>query len=348
LWFCGFVLLFAGSVGSVGSAGSAGSAILTMTNTLAIIIVSWNVRNLLRRCIVSLRASLAASAIDGRIIVVDNASADGTAAMLRAEFPDVELIESGANLGFAGGNNLALRQLLAEPQPPDFYMLLNPDTEVVGDAPAALVRYLETHPDVAVVGPRLRYADGSDQPSRRRFPTAGVFFWESTPLEQRWPGNPWARRYRIAERSDDEEQDVDWLVGAALMVRREAIVRAGVLDEGFALYSEELEWQRRIRAAGGGTGRIVFLPEALVIHHEGKSSEQAPARRYINFHRSRLRYARMVYGARLALPLRLFLLAAYSAELAVEALKWLLGHRRTLRAGRLRVYAEVLRGLARG
>jgi GT2 family glycosyltransferase len=353
--------------------------------TLAVIIVSWNTRDLLRRCIASVHASLAGSGIDYTVIVVDNASSDGTPAMLHAEHPEVLLLEPGANLGFAGGNNYALRLLLpatctdaiygvptcrlptADWQHPDYVLLLNPDTEVVGDAIPQLVRYLDTHPNVAVVGPQLRYPDGSPQPSRRRFPSPGVFFWESTPLETRWPGNPWARRYRMADMPDDVEQPVGWLVGAALLVRREAIERAGLLDEGFAMYSEELEWQERICGTGDKETRrqgdkeriqspahpltrspahsIMYLPSAVIIHHEGKSSEQAPARRYINFHQSRMRYARMRYGRAFATLLRVFLLAAYSLELAIEAGKWLLGHKRSLRAERMRVYAAVLRGL---
>jgi len=249
-------------------------------------------------------------------------------------------------------------------------LLLNPDTEVVGDAIPTLVRYMAAHPAVAVVGPQLRYADGSIQSSRRRFPSKGVYFWESTPLEQRWPNNPWTRRYHMADMPDDREQEVDWLVGAALLVRREAIERAGLLDAGFTMYSEELEWQRRIqgmgdkRSAGGSYGwgmgeqrhaqpptpiphppRIVYLPEAVIIHHEGKSSEQALARRYLNFQRGRLRDAHMVYGQRFAAQLRLFLRAAYALELATEAAKWLLGHKRPLRAQRSAIYRQVLRDL---
>ncbi|HNP71008.1 MAG TPA: glycosyltransferase family 2 protein [Kouleothrix sp.] len=312
--------------------------------TLAIIIVSWNTRELLRRAIDSARASLAGSGIGTRIVVVDNASADGTPAMLRADYPEVELIEAGTNLGFAGGNNLALRHVLSTAI--DYVFLLNPDTESRGDALPMLVRYLEAHPDVAVVGPRLVYPDGSVQPSRRRFPTRGVYFWESTPLEQRWPANPWARRYRCADTPDDREQDVDWLVGAALLVRRAAVERAGLLDAGFQMYSEELEWQRRIGLLPSDIGRrIVYLPTATIVHHEGKSSEQAPARRYLNFQRSRIREARMAYGARFAGLLRWFLRAAYAAELAAEAGKWLLGHKRPLRAGRVRVYWQLLREL---
>lgn len=315
-----------------------------MMPTLAIIIVSWNTRELLDRAISTAHASLAGAGIPYHIVVADNDSRDGTPAMLRAAHPEVELIESGANLGFAGGNNLALRRVLSadfSPAPADYFLLLNPDTETVGDAIPQLVRWLAAHPDAVAVGPQLRYSDGSVQSSRRRFPTRGVYFWESTPLAQRWPGNPWARRYRYADTPDDWEQDVGWLVGAALLVRRSAIERAGLLDADFHMYSEELEWQRRL----GQLGRIVYLPSAVIIHHEGKSSDQAPAQRYLNFQRSRIRDARMAYGAGFAGLLRWFLRAAYAAELATEAAKWLLGHKRSLRAGRVRAYWGVLRGL---
>lgn len=316
---------------------------------LAVIIVSWNVRALLDRCIASVRESLAGSAIDATVAVVDNNSADGSAAMLRERHPNVLLIESGRNLGFAGGNNLGLRRLLESPPgaPFDYFLLLNPDTEVRGDALPQMVAYLEDHPDVALVGPQLCYADGSTQSSRRRFPQRTTFFWESTPLAQRWPGNPWARHYHMADRADGDAQDVDWLVGAALLVRRSVIERAGLMDDGFALYSEELEWQRRINTLAAKPHRIVYLPSALIIHHEGQSSGQVPARRLIAFQRSRLRDAEMVYGAAFARMVRMFLRGCYAVELAQEAAKWLLGHKRPLRAERVRTYAEVLRSLAR-
>jgi GT2 family glycosyltransferase len=349
--------------------------------TIAIIIVSWNTRDLLRRCIATVHDALANAGIGYQIVVVDNASADGTPDMLRADHPEVMLIEAGRNLGFAGGNNLALRKVLSsefsvlsskssrnsklktQNSKLDYVFLLNPDTEVVGDAIARLADYLDAHSDVAIVGPRLCYPDGSVQPSRRRFPTACVFFWESTPLEQRWPNNPWARRYHYAETPDDTEQEVDWLAGAALLVRRSTIERAGLLDAGFQMYSEELEWQRRIRDLRLETrdsaalsqsqasslkpqaSKIMYLPSAVIIHHEGKSSEQAPAQRYLNFQRSRIRDARMVYGSRFAGLLRWFLRAVYAAELATEAAKWLLGHKRPLRTGRIKVYWQVVRGL---
>lgn len=265
--------------------------------------------------------------------------------MLSAEHPDVNVIDARRNLGFAGGNNLALRRVFAQDGSRiRQVLLLNPDTEVVGDAIPKLVRYLEEHPDVAVVGPRLRYPDGTVQSSRRRFPTPGVFFWESTPLEWRWSHNPWVRHYRCLDLPDDQEQTVDWLVGAALMVQRSAIERAGLLDAGFVMYSEELEWQQRLRACG----RIVYLPAAEIIHHEGRSSAQVPIRRLITFHQSRLRYARLYYGDRLATVLRAFLIAAYGAELFIEGGKWLMGHRRDLRRQRITGYLAFLGELVRG
>lgn len=318
---------------------------------LAIIIVTWNVRDLLQRCLNAVVASLDAGGLRATILVVDNASSDGTAAMLRAEFPQVQVIAPGHNLGFAGGNNLALRTLFAvQPdadaaRPAPYVLLLNPDTEPERDALPRLVAYLAAHPDIMVVGPQLRYADGAIQSSRRRFPTRLTYFWESTPLERLWPGNPWARRYHCADLSPAIEQRVDWLVGAALLVRRAAIERAGLLDEGFFMYSEELEWQWRIqRSAGaGGNPAVAYLPAAVVTHYEGKSSEQDVPQRHVRFQRSKLRLAQLQYGRLFATLLRLFLLLGYGWELGSEAAKLLLGHRRELRRRRIGVYATILR-----
>jgi GT2 family glycosyltransferase len=304
----------------------------------------------LRRCLRSLDMSLAATTVDYRVVVVDNASHDGTPAMLRTEFPNVHLIASPHNLGFAAGNNAALHALAvlapgADP-PPDYCLLLNPDTEVEPAALAHMLAYLEAHPDLIAAGPQLRYADGSLQSSRRRFPTPATFFWESTALERCWPNNPWARRYHCVDRPAHQVQPVDWLVGAALLVRSSAIRRAGPLDEGFFMYSEEMEWQMRLQAVGKpGGSRIVYLPQALVVHYEGRSSEQVPAARHLHFQRSKLRFAQMRYGLLFALLLRLFLLLTYLWELALECAKLALQHRPELRRQRITVYATVLQQL---
>jgi N-acetylglucosaminyl-diphospho-decaprenol L-rhamnosyltransferase len=353
---------------------------------LAIIVVSWNVRDLLERCLHAVEASLDGSALEYRILVVDNASHDGTPAMVRRQFPHVELLETGANLGFAGGNNVGLRYLLGEMAegaggrgqgagvgsalsaampytsaptpcllPPDYVLLLNPDTEPVADAIPRLVRYLEEHPELVVVGPQLRYGDGSLQSSRRRFPTRLSFFFESTPLQQLWPNNPWVRHYHCDDQPDDQTQPVDWLVGAALLVRSDAIARAGLLDERFFMYSEEIEWQLRLQDGGPvGTqhalqlplpSRIAYLPEAVIIHYEGKSSEQAVFARYKNFQQSKLLLARMRYGWGFAALLRGFIRLIYWYEMLVESAKWLLGHKPALRRQRIGVYWRILQTL---
>ncbi|NCC37789.1 MAG: glycosyltransferase, partial [Chloroflexia bacterium] len=164
---------------------------------LRIVIVSWNVRELLEACLASIEASLAGSELEYQIIVVDNASHDGTPAMVRTLYPQVSLLEPGRNLGFAGGNNLALRQIIAsEGEHSPYILLLNPDIKVIGAAIPRLVHELAAHPELAAVGPLLRYGDQTIQSSRRRFPTRATFFWESTVLDRLWPENPWAQRYR--------------------------------------------------------------------------------------------------------------------------------------------------------
>ncbi len=311
---------------------------------ISVIIVSWNVRELLRKALLSLTRGQPPSTEGyyplpgGRTLdiwVVDNASADGSPDMVRESFPGVHLLANADNRGFAAANNQAIPVSAGR-----YVLLINSDAEVVGDALTILLDYMDAHPDVGVAGPQLRYGDGRPQPSRRRFPTPFTGFVESTLLQQWFPRNRWLSRYYMLDCPDGVETDVDWLVGAALLVRREAIEQAGLLDEGYFMYSEEMEWCRRIKACGW---RVVYLPAATVIHHEGRSSEQVVAARHIHFQRSKLRYYRQVHGRGWAAVLRAFLLATYAYQWAEEGLKWLLGHKRALRAGRLRAYGAVLR-----
>ncbi len=308
---------------------------------LTIIIVSWNVRDLLRRCLRSIQDSaLATGNLQVEIIVVDNASSDGSPEMVVAEFPDVHLVVNAENRGFTAANNQGLALSRGR-----FLLLLNPDTEVVGDALSAMVRYMETHPEVGAVGPQLRYPDGSLQSSRRRFPTFATALVESTVIQEWWTDNRILRRYYMADTSDDAVQPVDWLVGACLMVRREVVEQVGGLDEGFFMYSEELDWCRRIKNAGW---TVVYLPDAVVVHHEGKSSEQAVAARHIHFHSSKVRYFTKHHGRLAGEALRWFLLMTYVYQWGREGLKWLVGHKRPLRRERLQAYQQVLRSGLRG
>ncbi len=303
---------------------------------LSILIVNWNVRDLLRRCLHSILVNLPPGELE--IIVVDNGSTDGSGEMIRAEFPRVHLIANAENRGFTAANNQGLAVSRGR-----YVLLLNPDTEVVGDALAAMVAFADAHPDVGVVGPQLLNPDGTVQSSRRRFPTLATALFESTWLQPYAPRRLLGRYY-VLDRPDDEVQDVDWVTGAALMARREAIEQVGPLDEGFFMYSEELDWCRRFREAGW---RVVYLPTARMIHHEGKSSEQVLPARHIHFQSSKVRYFRKYHGPVAAEILRLILLGNYLWQIGLEGTKWLLGHKRALRAERLSAYRQVVRAMSR-
>lgn len=314
---------------------------------LSIVIVNWNVRDLLRRCLHSLFAShqptLASNtqhpALSTEIIVVDSASTDGSVEMVRQEFPQVHLITSEVNLGYTGGNNLGINAGRGR-----YILLLNPDTEVMGDALPAMVGYMNTHPDVGALGPQLLNPDGSIQSSRRRFPTLGTAFVESTVIQQWWPDNHILRRYYVQDRPDDAISEVDWATGACILLRRQAVDQVGLLDDEFFMYSEELDWCRRARDDGW---KVVYLPTARVIHYEGKSSEQVMPLRHVRFQRSKIRYFRKHHGRWAGALVRTFLLLNYTYMLVVESLKWLVGHKRELRVGRVRAYSQVLRSRLR-
>jgi GT2 family glycosyltransferase len=197
---------------------------------------------------------------------------------------------------------------------------------------------MDRHPTVAVAGPLLRDSDGNVQSSRRRFPTLVTAFFESTWLET-WAPRSVLARYYAADLPDDVPVEVDWVVGAALMVRTAVAKTVGPMDEAYFMYSEELDWCRRIKDAGW---RVLQVPAAEIVHHEGKSSEQAVTDRHINFQRAKLRYFYKYHGRFAALLLRIYLLANYAIQLAIEATKGLLGHRRDLRRQRISAYMRVL------
>ena len=298
---------------------------------LSIIIVSWNVRELLRKCLASVEAGR--DSLTLQVIAVDGASTDGSPDMVAAGFPRVELIPCADNVGFPRGNNIGLARATGR-----FLLLLNPDTVVLGDALPRMIDHLEANPDIGLLGPQLLNPDGSIQSSRRRFPSLATGFFESTWLEGLAPGV--LARYYALELSDNAIADVDWITGACIMGPRVVYERMGGLDEGYYMYSEELDWCRRIKDAGW---RVVYFPRAQVIHHGAQSSEQAVTARHINFQRAKLRYYRKYHGRMSASVLRLFLLANYAWQLALEWLKGLFGSKPTLRRQRVRAYLEVLR-----
>lgn len=302
-----------------------------MKSTLSIIIVSWNVRELLQNC---LRSVLAETNLTLQIIVVDSASTDGSPEMIAEQFPQVELVACQENVGFPGGNNLGLARANGR-----YILLLNPDTTVHGDALSKMVSYLQQNPKVGVVAPQLLNEDGSVQSSRRRFPTLRTAFFESTWLQ---PYAPQAvlDDYFVRDVADGETAVVEWVMGACLMTRQEVVAQVGGLDEKYFMYSEELDYCRRIHEAGW---QVVYYPQAQVTHLSGKSSEQAVTQRHINFNRAKLRYFRKYHGRLAAGILRLFLLKSYGWQLILEAVKGAVGHKRPLRWQRVKAYWLVLR-----
>lgn len=308
---------------------------------LSVVVVSWNVREELRRCLASAIGSMAkAPELRFELIIVDNASRDGSAAMVREEFPAAMVIANAGNLGFAGGCNQALA--LARGR---HVLVLNPDTRVMGDALPTLWRHLETHPDVAVVGPLIQDSEGRLRPAMRRFPRLGTLFVESTGLQGLFQDSRLLQAYYCEDVPLSGVQEVDWLSGACLMVRRTTVERVGGMDERFFLYCEEMDWCRRMKAAGW---KIVHLGEARVAHLGGRSSQQDLVARHIHFQDSKCKYAAKYHGPWAATALRAYLWLWYLAEAAQEGAKLLLGHRRALRRQRLAVLWPALRTGLRG
>ena len=312
---------------------------------LVIIIVSWNVRELLRVCLQSL-LRFPASTLRQEIIVVDNASSDGSVEMVRSYFPIVHVIANETNKGFTGGNNDGLRladSLIAEAVHADTYhflFLLNPDTEVQAGTLDQLSAYANVHPAVGLIGPQLRYGDHSLQSSRRRFPTLRVALFESSWL-QRFASQKELHQFYMRDKTDDEPCEVDWVVGAAMFVRHKAYQQVGLLDEAnFFMYSEETDWCKRMKDAGWG---VAYLPQAEVVHYEGRSSGQVSSQRMRLFNTSKVRYFAKHHGAWQAGFLRLWLLGQFVWQMGLETVKWLLGNQREMRGERIRAYWGVLR-----
>jgi GT2 family glycosyltransferase len=254
---------------------------------LAVVIVSYNTALLLRRCLSSLTLSLTRYPVEGtEIVVVDNGSADGSPAMVEAEFPQVRLLAVAENRGFAAANNLALREVDA-----NFVLFLNPDTEVLGDAPAALLRFLASRSTGGLCGGRLLNPDLSFQQCCFRFPTLAMSVIDFFPINHRIVNSRLNGRY--PRKWYNRPFPIDHPLGACMLVREEVIQRVGGFDEGYFMYCEEVDWCRRIREAGWA---IYYTPDAEIIHHQAASTRQNASAMLAQLHRSRDRFFQKHYG----------------------------------------------------
>lgn len=250
---------------------------------LGIVIVNYNVRDLLRDCLASVYDSRGDLSFD--VCVVDNDSHDGSAAMVADEFPQVRLVRA-ENRGYAAGNNLGLQEfgfgrksgpdaassILLESAPPRYALLLNPDTVLPPSALVDMLQFMEEHPQAGVAGPRLVRADGSlDRACRRSFPTPEVAAYRLSGLSRLFPNSPRYGRYNLTYLSPDLTTEVDSVVGAFMLIRGEALAEVGLLDEQFFMYAEDLDLCYRIKQRGW---QVWYNSGVTVLHYKGQSSRQ--------------------------------------------------------------------------
>jgi GT2 family glycosyltransferase len=261
---------------------------------LSISIINWNTQDLLANCLESVEQTK--DGLDVEIIVVDNASTDGSQEMVQARFPAVKLVENQDNLGFARANNQALEQSRGR-----YVMLLNSDTLLQQGSLQAMVSFMDSHPEVGIVGARLINGDGSLQRSWARFPS----------ILSEVLGANFRQRKRFSSHNSSLVYEVDWVGGACLLIRHSTMEQVGLLDERFFMYSEELDWCYRTRQSGWS---ICYLPEACVIHLGGQSSRLASQRMKAELYKSKLLFFCKHYGRQRASLLTMFLQVLFFAR----------------------------------
>ncbi len=257
---------------------------------LSIIIVSYNTRDLLRDCLHTVYASQGDFSYE--VIVVDNCSTDASAEMVRQEFPQVKLVASEINGGYAYANNLGLREAQGK-----HLLLLNPDTVLPPTALRDMLAFMNEHPDAGVVGPKLVLADGNlDLACRRSFPTLDVAFYRLAGLAKRYPSSPRYNRYNLGYLDSDQLAEVDSVVGAFMWIRREALDQAGLLDERFFAYAEDVDLCYRIKVEHGW--RVYYNPAVVVTHYKGQASRQRTGVMTIQFYRAMWLFHKKHYAQR--------------------------------------------------
>ncbi len=252
------------------------------TIDISVVIVGWNAKHYLELCLDSLAKSPPRRSME--VLVVDNASSDGTSEMIEARYPWVKLIKSSENLGFSKGNNVAIRQAQGR-----YVALVNPDVIVFAGCLDALADFLDENPKVGNVGPRVLNPDMSMQSTCRRFPTLWNNFCSATSLSTRFPNSRFFAGEHMFYFPHDRTLPVDVLVGCFSMIRREALDTVGLLDEDLFMYGDDVDWCRRARDAGW---EVVFYPGGQAIHDRGKITAPFPVRFAVAQQRSVLHYWR--------------------------------------------------------
>jgi GT2 family glycosyltransferase len=301
---------------------------------LSIVIVSWNTRQLLDECLDSVQQELTRTKLSAEIFVVDNGSTDGSVEMVRKRSEAVRLIVNQHNPGFAGANNQALAHASGR-----YSLLLNPDTLVLPDGLGALVRFMDEHPHAGAAGSRLLNADQTLQPSCSQSPTLVRELWRLFHLDRlvrfgiydmySWPTN--------------SPRPVDVVQGAAMIVRRAVLEQVGVLDAGYFMYSEEVDWCTRIKRGGW---EIYWVPASQIVHYGGQSSKQAADAMFLQLYRGKIQYFHKHWGRLATWVYKLMLALATLARLALSPFALLEPDpKRQKHLGLARQYGLLLRSL---
>ncbi len=301
---------------------------------LAIVIVSYNVRDLLRDCLQSIdRNNLGDSCV---IYVVDNASTDGSVDMVRAEFPHVRVIEQAQNSGYPAANNVGLRAAGlgpdAEGPTPSYALLLNPDTVLPADALQQVMAFMADHPQAGAVGAKLVRQDGSlDKACRRSFPSPENSFYRLSGLSRLFPRHPRFGRYNMDYLDPDQMTECDSLAGSFMLMRGPMLRDVGLLDERFFMYGEDIDLCYRIKERGW---KIYYYPAVTVLHYKGASSRQRSAQSIRHFYRAMRLFHDKHYRA------RTFFLLNWLIDIGITILGWVALARNALRPAERRRVAS--------
>jgi GT2 family glycosyltransferase len=288
-----------------------------MKMNLTVIIVNWNVKNFLKGCLESIYRFT--RGIEFEVFVVDNNSSDGSRDMVKADFPQVRLIENSQNLGFAASNNIALKECASE-----YVLLLNPDTELADNSLKAMVEYMDAHAEAGCIGCKLFFGDGSLQHSCRTFPSIFTDLMDNLFLAWIFPRSTFFNSYRMGYWSHDHVREVDVPAGACLMVRYDIIRSIGFFDTRFFLYYDEIDLCRRIKNGGW---KIFFVPYMKIIHYSNKSSKQIPLDIIRWMNRSKLLFFEKHYGRWSIIFLLLSLMMRGFIVWVIFPVSWLLSGR---------------------
>ncbi|MEM7032975.1 MAG: glycosyltransferase family 2 protein [Chloroflexota bacterium] len=286
---------------------------------LAIVIVNYNTSDLLKDCLTSIQQSQGDFVI--KVCVVDNASHDDSVTMVGTTFPKVTVIASDKNEGFSTANNHGLRHFgygQKTDNLPRYALLLNPDTKLPADALSAMITYMDNTPDAGAAGPKLVLLDGSlDLACRRSFPTPEISFYHMTGLSKLFPRHPKFARYNMTHLSPDQLTEVDSVVGAFMMVRTEAILTSGLMDETYFMYGEDLDWAYNIKAQGW---KIYYNPAISVLHVKRAASRRS-SKAQVEFYRAMEIFYRKHYERTTARWLHYLILAGIRFKWALTYFK---------------------------